>query len=52
MSDQTDDALKRVRETFATAAEEAEQLSESAKQDVEDAIDDLEARIEDLRNSS
>ncbi|WP_335999780.1 hypothetical protein [Halorientalis halophila] len=52
MSDKTDKALQRVRDTFDTATEEAEQLSESAKQDVTEAIDDLEARIEDLRNSS
>jgi archaellum component FlaC len=48
-SNTTDEALQRVRDTFETAAEEAEELSEAARQEVTDAIDDLEERINELR---
>lgn len=48
-SSQIDDALKRVRDAFDEAANEAEQMSEAAQTEVQEAIDDLEARIEELR---
>ena len=48
-SDTTDEALQRVRDTFETDTEEAEELSETARQEVTDAIDDLEERINELR---
>ena len=48
-SDTTDEAIRRVRDAFETAEEEAEELSEAARQEVTDAIDDLEAHIDKLR---
>jgi hypothetical protein len=48
-SDQTDQALDRVRETFEDAVEGVENVSDRARGEVHDAIDDLEDRIEDLR---
>lgn len=45
-----EDALQRVRDGFAAAAEEAEEMSEAARQEVTDAIDELEERISELRD--
>jgi hypothetical protein len=47
-SDSVDEAVQRVRDTFADVADETEDLSERARRSVEDAIDDLEQRIESL----
>lgn len=48
-SDDVDDAIQRVRDAFANAVQETEELSDKAQAGVEDAIDDLEERIESLR---
>jgi methionine synthase II (cobalamin-independent) len=50
-SDPTDEALQRVRDSFETAEQEAEELSEAAREEVTDAIDDLEERINELRGN-
>ncbi|WP_197431207.1 hypothetical protein [Halorubrum sp. CBA1125] len=48
--DGASEALRRVRESFENAADEAEEMSENAKREVRDAIDDLERRIDTLRD--
>jgi len=48
-SDEIDEAVQRVRDSFESAATEAEELSDQARQSVEEAIDDLERRLESLR---
>ena len=48
-SDDIDTVLRRVREAFEGAVEEAEELSDQAREGVEEAIENLEARIEALR---
>jgi vacuolar-type H+-ATPase subunit E/Vma4 len=49
-SSETDEAIRRVRDAFDDATEEAEGIGERAKREVEEAIDDLEAQIDRLRN--
>jgi hypothetical protein len=49
-SDTVDEALKRVREAFDEAADEAEQMTEEARSEVDEAIDSLEERVERLRD--
>jgi hypothetical protein len=49
-SSETDEAIRRVRDAFDDATEEAEEIGERAKREVEEAIDDLEAQIDRLRN--
>lgn len=44
-------AISNVRESFDTAAMEAEKMSEQAKREVHEALDELEARIEELRRN-
>jgi len=50
MSNDQNDAVRRVREAFDNAVNEAEELSDEARADVEAAIDDLEERIDSLRD--
>ena len=48
-SDEVDDAVQRVRDTFSEVVDEVEDLSDQARESVEEAIDELETRIEFLR---
>lgn len=48
-SDDIDTAVRRVREAFEEAVDEAEELSDQAREGVEEAIEDLETRIETRR---
>lgn len=49
-SDDVDRALKRVRDRFNEAADDAEEMSERASREVREAIDNLEDQINRLRN--
>lgn len=50
-TDTTEKALQRVRDTFESAAEDADQMSDTARQGVQDAINTLEERINQLRGN-
>ena len=50
MSNDLNDAVRRVREALDDVVAEAGGLSDEARADVEAAIDDLEERIDALRD--